>query len=321
MEQDKFKVVFYEHLEWIDEVLHERGIKVQSRPLNASSLFLSECVEQVSIGTKEEFVKHEAFGVIVSLAQGWYDQKYGPLAKKKIKEKLSGLAKFLNEYILLEIPTTLTKVEVPNETAWLTFPNEMHEQESFTDFYQDALPLDKLSTIELADFQTHIKHTVRCSRTIALNLNIASSLSEEGNAMRRTILTHIETAITNLLTQEVEKCSTAGWELFLAIEKMLKIYLCQFGDFKNTHDIQALVNEAKKVGLNVNLDDVKNSLLNLTHHDFIKMRYAELQISHDMAYSLYKNTLNVLLLISDNLNRNFEMNNAALLIKKAPWAR
>ncbi|HEY9210729.1 MAG TPA: hypothetical protein VIO56_04900 [Methylotenera sp.] len=321
MEEDKFKAVFYDRLEWIDKVLHGEGVPVYGRPLKASFLFLNACVKEVSIGTKEDFVKHEAFSILVGHAQNWYEQKYGSLANKKNKQKLSGLAKFLNEYVLLEIPTTLSKVEVPNETAWLIFPNEMHHQEFFTSFYDGELPLNKLSTDELADFQTLIKHSVNCSRKISLNLNLASMLSDEGYAMRNTIWTHVETAITNILTQELDKCSAAGWELFLAIEKMLKIYLSQFDVFKNTHDIEALVRAAKNVGLDINYDNIKKSLLEYTYHDFIKMRYAELKIDHNQAYCLYKNTLDVLLLISENIKREFEMNNAAFLIKKAPWAR
>jgi|APLak6261703504_1056268.scaffolds.fasta_scaffold00246_3 hypothetical protein len=321
MEQDKLKAIFFENLEWIDEVLHDEGVPVNSRPLKASLLFLNECVKEISIGTKSDFVQHEAFSIFVIHAQNWYDQRYGSLANKKKKEKLRGLAKFLNEYVLLEIPTTLSKVEVPNETSWLIFPNEVHKQETFTDFLKDDLPLDKLSADEYIDFQNHIKHVVEYSRKISLNLNLASALSEDGYAMRRTIWNHIETAITNILSQEVEKCSAAGWELFLAIEKMLKIYICQYGKFKNTHDIQILINHAKNVGLDINLDEMKNRLLDFTHHDFIEMRYAKLKVNHETAYSLYKNTLDVLLFISSNLERKLDMNNGAFLIKKAPWAR
>jgi len=313
------RTAIQEHLSWIDEMLEERRVPVRKRALRASIIFVQECVVEVSTGTKEEFISSEHFSVIVNHAIDWYIEKYGQLAEKPKKETLSGIARYHNQPVLLNIPVTATKVEKEGETMWLTFPDHLQLDESHISLFDVDIKLESLSEKELEALIKEIEEVVALSRRTVISLMTASDLSEDSRNMAGSIWAHVEKAISDILSQKQENISVACWELHLAVEKTFKVYIRQFPGEKGWgHDLAVLCKQANRLGL---LLDEALLVALPRKKDAIKMRYSEIQVDPREAVEHYLSALKLVCAITEKLKMEFTIYNASFLIKKSGWAR
>ncbi len=314
------KAAIYMHLPQIDEVLEERRLSVHKRPFQASILFVQDYVIEVSTGTKEEVIFGEHFSIIVNHAFDWYLEKYGQLAETPKREVLSGVARYRNQPVLLNIPVTTSKIEKEGETSWLSFPDHLQPDEPHLSLFNVKIRLESLSETELEILKREIEEVVALSRRTNISLMMASGLNEDVKGMAGSIWAHIEKGISDILSQKKENICVGCWELNLAVEKALKVYIKQFPTEKDPwgHELIELFEQANKLGLTLD----KELLETLpTGKDAINMRYAKLQIDPRMAVEHYLTALKLVCSITEQLNREFSIYNASILIKKSVWAR
>jgi HEPN domain-containing protein len=308
-----------EQLPWIDDYLEESDVPVHERSLRAAITFVDVCLIEISNSTKEDFIHSNKFDEIVNVITDWYYDKYGQLMKPT-KETISGIVRYYKQPVLLKIPKTTTKVEKEGETAWFTFSDHLQKEEDYESLFATDLRLDNLPEEILDALIKEVEEVVALSRRTRISIMTASVTN--GGAlsnMAASIWTHIEKAISDIISGVPANVSLACWELHLAVEKSLKVYIGQFGKEKGWgHDLIALAGYAKKLGLV--LDE---TLLDNLHgeKDAIRVRYGEIQVAQKEAIESYFHVLKLVCAIASQLKREISMYNASFLLKMAPWAR
>lgn len=316
---EKFRAALIEHLSWIDDYLVEADVPINARSLRSAIIFVDACIVEISNSTKEDFIHSDKFDEIVNVIADWYYDKYGQLMKPK-QEILHGIVRYYKQPVLLRIPATTTKVETEGETAWLTFPDHLQKEEDYKSLFVTDLTFDHMPEEILDALITEVTEVVALTRRIRISI-MTASITNDGplSLMAASIWTHIEKAIFDIISGEPANVSLACWELHLAVEKSLKVYIGQFGEEKGWgHDLIALGKHAKKLGMEIN-----ETWLGSLHgeKDAIKIRYGEIQIAQKEAVESYYNALKLVSVIAGQLKREILINNARILIKMAPWAR
>lgn len=306
---------------WIDIVDEQFAldeIEVSQRPRKAGFWLVKNAIKEVKGGKIDEFYDQEWFSILMDLVFHWYTEKYGADLLKTKKDKISCLVQFRNSPILCEVTTTTSKVEVEGETAWLTFPDHLHADEETLDLFPVKPALEKLTALEAELFWKTTREVVMLSRSTCLHLKGLEGIDDVTSMMSDSIWSHIEKAISDILTLERSRAAVACWELHLAIEKVFKVFISQKSGAKQFgHDFEKLNAAAQKLGL-PNIPELGL----LPHHKMvIKYRYGEEAVSIHEAFEFYIRTLGIIHEISKGLKRTYGINNASFLLKKAIWAR
>ena len=309
--------------EWlpsIDKILQESNVPIFKRFMQAAILFVDCAVSDSSFDSKEELFNSQAFneGIMIHV-NDWYLKKYGQLAKNPCNSFYSGIVTIYRQPVLVKIPSTTSKVEVPNETAWLTFPDSLQDSESMSDMFQLQIDIKKMPEEELNKLTLEFNDVVSMSRVINLNIMSAVILDKETFNMTQGIWGHIENAISGILSSNDSRVSIACWDLHLAIEKVLKIYLKQVsGNRPYEHNLQTISQKIKVIDPSLDL----SLILDLpSDKDAIKYRYSELITNVGNAVEYYKKALLLVSQVTSKLPRSYKFNNMSILIKKAPWAK
>lgn len=309
-----------EYMPHIDEILSEARIPIFDRYMRAGLIFVDIAISGSSFDTKDELVKSEAFYKgIVPLVNDWYFAKYGELARNPKDKVYSGIVSPYGQPVLIKIPSTTSRVEVPGETAWLTFPDQLHESESLEDMIQTPLILDKMSLAEKEVLLAEFGDIVSKTRLVNLNLMSANELDEEAKNMAHGIWSHFEKAILDILSFQDQIASIGCWELHLAIEKTLKVYLKQAeGKKYYGHDLSKLAERVRGRNLGIDLSIIESLP---SDKDAIQLRYSELISGVYDVVGYYKNALDLCATVTSKLKRKYKFNNAAFLLKMASWAK
>lgn len=208
---------------------------------------------------------------------------------------------------------------MPNETAWLTFPDCRQENESLTDMIQTPSILDKIPSNEKEVLLSEFDEVVSMTRSINLNIMSASDLDPETTNMAQGIWSHFEKAIVDILSFQNQQASIGCWELHLAIEKTLKVYLKQANGKKYYgHNLNILGDEARTYIPEIDLSMIKSLP---SDKDAIQLRYSELIKNVDEVVGYYKKALALVSFITSKLSRKYQLDNASFLIRKATWAK
>ena len=236
-----------EHMPFIDSLIQESNIPIFDRFMRAAILFVDVAINDSSYRSKEELLESKFFSEgIIPLVNDWYLGKYGGLAINSRNKALSGIINPFSQPVLIKIPSTTSRVEVPNETAWLTFPDCLQEGETLNDMIQTPSVLDKLPSEEMEVLLSEFDDVVSMTRSININIMSASDLDIETTDMVQGIWSHFEKAVTDILSFRGQQASIGCWELHLAIEKTLKVFLKQMDRKKHLgHDLNKLGNKAK----------------------------------------------------------------------------
>lgn len=320
MSKYELKDAIDEHMPFIDEILQESKVAIFDRFMHAASIFVDVAITDSSFGSKEELLKSEAFFKgIIPLVSDWYWEKYGELARSPKNKIYSGIINPYGQPVLLKIPSTTSRIEVQNETAWLIFPDCLQESESLADMIQTPLILDKLPANEKDVLLSEFEEVVSMTRSINLNIMSASELDAEATNMAQGIWSHFEKAIVDIFSFQNQQASIGCWELHLAIEKTLKVYLKQVDGKKHYgHNLNALGGKARIYIPEIDLSMIKSLP---SDKDAIQLRYSELVKNVDEAVGYYKKALALVFFITSKLSRKYKFNNASFLIKMAPWAK
>lgn len=320
MSKYELKDAIDEHMSFIDEILQESKVPIFDRFIRAASIFVDVAITDSSFGSKEELLKSKAFFEgIIPLVNDWYWEKYGELSKKPKDKVYSAIISPYGQPVLVKIPSTTSRIEVPNETAWLTFPDCRQENESLTEMIQTPSILDKIPSNEKEVLLSEFDEVVSMTRSINLNIMSASNFDPETTNMAQGIWSHFEKAIVDILSFQNQQASIGCWELHLAIEKTLKVYLKQANGKKYYgHNLNTLGDEARTYIPEIDLSMIKSLP---SDKDAIQLRYSELIKNVDEVVGYYKKALALVSFITSKLSRKYQLNNASFLIRKAAWAK
>jgi len=135
------------------------------------------------------------------------------------------------------------------------------------------------------------------------------------------ISSHLHNAAKDILSSEREGVTTAYWELHLAVEKTIKVFLTQHGSQNpHHHKLHNLFNQARnEYGLQINNDKLNKMP---SSKEAISYRYGEQSgTTNEYAISVYKEVLDIVRDTTQSLKRKYTMANASFLIQRPPWER
>lgn len=318
MSEYGMKEAIDEHMPDIDESLQD--IPIFDRFIRAAYRFVDTAVIDSNYENKEDLLKSKAFREgIIPLVNNWYWDNYGELAKSPNIKTYSGIITPHGHPVLVKIPATTINVKVPNETAWFTFPDCLTDNESIEDMAQIKINLDSIPPKEMDRLFTEFSEIVSMTRKINLNLGSVGGAYKETANMASGIWGHIEKAITDILSFQESQASIGCWELHLAIEKTLKVYLKQIcGSSKHTHNLEKLGSDINKHDMSLDF-----SLLKIIPNDkdAINMRYSDIVKNISEVVDYYNKALRLIESVTSKYKRKYSMNNASFLVRVAPWAR
>ncbi len=320
MNEYGLKEAIDEHMPFIDGLLQQSKIPIFNRFMHAAKIFVDVAVIDSNFESQEEFLKSKAFFEgIIPLVNDWYWERYGELSKSPTDKCYSGIITPYGQPVLVKIPATTSKVEVPNETVWFSLPDCLQKTESIGDMIQTQIGLNKLPKEEMDKLSSEFSEVVSLTRSINLNMMTTTGLDQETSNLLQGVWSHFEKSILDILSFKNQQASIGCWELHLAIEKALKVYLKQVsGNRMFGHDLKALSSELNKYDHDLDLSIVRSLP---SDKEAIKLRYSELITSVNDVVDYYKKALILVSVITSRYSRQYCFNNASFLIKIAPWAR
>ena len=137
--------------------------------------------------------------------------------------------------------------------------------------------------------------------------------------MAAAITTHIGNAVSSFCDGREAAKQLAIWDLHLAVEKTLKVFLLHKGvSPPNIHDLADLEVRAREWSLLTPLEDLVSALP--TGRDAVKYRYGELPVpAVGTFYEWYETALEVIDHLVNQLARGFFADHASITIQALPW--
>lgn len=318
MSLDRMQSIVREQLTIIDEILAKRGTPLGQRSFEAAVLFVNECIVEIEGDTKDDFLGKKWFADIYHWTEDWYRERYGDALKEGGRDNAKGIARVYGTPFALSIPLTLTEPEDPGKTVWLIFPIAVMPDETPTEWLRPKPNLEQLSKKDLESVNEEIVFVASSLRSISVNLMTAeyyTSLQMLGGS----ISAHLEKAVQDILSGKREQMSVAFWEIHLAIEKTIKLFLRQKDHTPpNIHDLIELRKIAESQVRSTELDTSFAKCPNVK--EAIKYRYGENDdVSAKTAIEFYYAALRIVSFYTKGLNRKYAMNNARFLLKAPPW--
>jgi HEPN domain-containing protein len=308
-----------EHMPYIDEMLAKQNVPVHERFYVAGKFFVETAVLDSATNPSSELLKSDVYRKkILPLFSDWYLEKYGDLAKGYNKNFYLGIALANGQPIALQIAATTSEVVEKGKLSKMTFPDHLQSSENFEDLILPTFSVAKMEEALVKDLREQIEKVVALTRTINLDLNMASNLSEPAFNMAQGIWAHFEKAMSDILTLKNELASIACWEIHLAIEKSLKVLIhSKTGNSMDGHNLHDLINF-----LNEYESEIDSSTLSIlpSEQDAIKQRYSEMIKQPIQAYSYYLVALEFVADIASRLEHKMGIKNGTLTIKMEPWA-
>lgn len=304
----------------IDEILAKQNIPIHKRFFVAGKLFVETAVLDSTFKSNNDLLESEVYREsILPLFNDWYFEKYGDLAKGYGNDVYVGIVLAYGQPVELKIPATTTEVVEEDKLARMTFPDHLQESEKIEELIQPKFDLGKMEEESVKELRDQVTKVVALTRTINLDLNMASNLSQPAFDMAQGIWSHFEKGISDILTLKSELACIACWEIHLAIEKSLKVLIhSKSGKSKHGHKLDELI-----IFLNKYESGIDSSRLSKlpSDKDAIKLRYAEMIKQPIEAFNYYLVALEFVGDIVSRLEHKIGIKNASLTLKMAPWAR
>ena len=309
-----------EYMPHIDEILVAQNIPIHKRFFIAGKLFVEIAIQNSSFQSNEELLESEIYReCFLPLFNDWYFEKYGDLAKGLGNNVYSGIALAYGQPVKLNIPATTNEVVEEGKLAKMTFPDHLEESEDLEDLIELKFKLSKMKEISVLEFRSQIERVVALTRSINLDLNMASYITQSASDMAQGIWSHFEKGISDILSLKSERASIACWEFHLAIEKSIKVLIhLKSGSSKHGHNLDDLVEHLGQFESGID----SSGLAGLpSDKDAIKLRYAEMIKTPIDAFEYYLIALEFVGDIVSRLEHKIGIKNASFILKMAPWAK
>jgi HEPN domain-containing protein len=304
-----------------DETLANWGGPLRARPLDAANFIVRYCLVEIKNDTKDDYFSKPWFGAIYQAVQRWYIDRYGIAFTGPTATLMSGVVALFATPFHVRVPSVVHEPQQADGTWWICFPNSVLPGESPLDWIERPPNLDSLSVEERSLLTADIVNVATRLREIRVNLDTADHHDTKGRAMACSLIPHLEKAAADILRSEAESRSLAVWELHLACEKAIKIYLQQkTGSFPNVHD---LVHLHGLSGTTTAWSEGNSALALLPSGKVaIQHRYAQLRPPSVVeVIAFYRAALTLMTGYTHKLARRVVANNAKLQLRRPPWVQ
>lgn len=314
---DSFEHALRDVLPILDEQMATIGTPVQDRPLLAARQIVDIFVLEVHGDTKENYIEKPWFAQIFKLVRTWYEKRYGEAVTKSRQATALGIFHFFGTPYLLRVPLVLSK-PVGDGTAWIHFPTEVQESEDPFSWVQPLLPKD-ITAKRKASVTAVIIQVAILLRSININLNTADLAEPDQRSMARSIIRHLGKAASDITTDDRSDVSLAVWEIHMACEKAMKVYLSQKKiDYPFDHDLRKLQRLASS---ELDWSDAKLALATMpSERRVMDWRYSKgTPPTPKELDRMYTAALQLCSIYSKRLTHTLKMENAAFHISQPPW--
>lgn len=309
-----------EYMPHIDKILAEQNIPIHKRFFIAGKLFVDTAIQKSSFQSNEELLESEVYlECILPLFNDWYFEKYGELAKSLGNDVYSGVVLVSGQPVKLNIPAITSKVLEEGKLSKMTFPDHLQESENHEDLFVLKFNFGNMEEAPACELRSKIEQVVALTRSINLDLNMASHINQSASDMAQGIWSHFEKGISDILSFKNERASVACWEFHLAIEKSIKVLIhSKSGSGKHGHNLNDLIEHLSKFESGID----SSSLTGLpSDKEAIKLRYAEMVKTPIDAFEYYIIAIRFVGDIVSRLEHKIGIKNASLTFKIAPWAK
>lgn len=318
LSQDEWLKHVDQHMDFINEVLTDRGLPISRRPWAAAFFFVEHMILEFSGTTREEFIKSTAFEAIVARSHRWYAHRYGEGVLRQEAGKTSAIVMLLDVPFELEVPLTLTKPTRRGDLVALHLPRKVLWFEDPLGFLKTPPNLERLGAKTLSQVKRRISTVAGQLRRIHTSAMFAKLGEAEGLALATGMLRSLEKGAADISSQDQARLSSAVWELNYAAEQAIKAFLWQKSrPVPKSHTVADLVSLAEKRGLPLVPRTWKGRFPEAG--DAVRYRYGELGIPHIFAVAeLYRVTLLTVLHAASNLARGVHIGGSGAVIYIKP---
>lgn len=311
---EKVCIYLEEWLPIFDDIQSKTHIKIEERPWNAAYMFTRYAVDTNIKDFPVIAFSQPWYRILLTRCYNWYKLKYGDAVNKKRGNKvLSSFIYISGVPFLIEIPISFAKPGEKSGTIDLVFPKEVYENEDVMEFLKERSIVTLLPEKDKSIIKELITIRVNLLRSIWNNLSTVS-IEKPFTKMKDSILIHIDSFVKEIVTGYENGINLGIWELHLAVEKTIKIYILNnFKQFKPVHDLKIL-SQSIDITLKKEIDGFLNTFPN--SHEVIKYRYCEIsEFDLDKLQNYYINALEIIKKFSEKMKRKIVMNNAIITIK------
>ncbi|MDQ7832376.1 MAG: HEPN domain-containing protein [Desulfovibrionaceae bacterium] len=228
-----------EWFERLDRFLAHSDVKISDRPLDVAFLLVKNEIVVPDCGMTENFVAERWFTDLLKYVRIWYDDKYGNF--KKEKSTIKGVILIYGTPYLVNVPVTVTKASKNQEKHLEVYcPRSVLDGERILDMIVSPPNFNSMDQQLRNSILKRVKSIVVMLRNINIDLSLAA-VSEQYYAMRQSVVQHLNNAVEQFVKNQIGPSCFMHWDIHLAIEKTLKIYLLQRDHaFPKTHDLRKL---------------------------------------------------------------------------------
>nr|WP_315212596.1 HEPN domain-containing protein [uncultured Duganella sp.] len=302
----------------IDQVLNSVGTKLSSRPMEATTALLDGCVT-VKNGSMDQPYLQDWFAVLFAIVKGWYERKYAAALNAKTAT-LKGLIEIHGLPFILNVPENYGVKDQENGHCRLCFDPTLGESETPRKWIMEPPALESLTQRQSHRLDRDLKSITKTLRTINVNLMLGDPGPDRYKSFCSTALISICNAAEKISLRNDAHCSSAVWEIYFAVENMLKALIAQRGaqpDFD--HSLSHLLNQAKMVGVEIN--QTLNFGFLPSPFRAIDYRYgARFPGGYKKVLVMHQKALPLLLDLSSKVQRTVTFGDgAAIILRRPPW--
>jgi|CXWL01.1.fsa_nt_gi HEPN domain-containing protein len=317
---ERFREVLAENLHVIDGILAEQAVDIPSRPFQATCMFITECIVEIEGDNKEKFLEKSWFPDLFQWVLEWYEVRYGEAALRSKERPAAGFVLLFGTPFRLNIPLTITVPGAQADIVELNFLTNIWPNEAVLSWLVGAPNIDRLDSNQRSALEHDISAVGSITRSLCTNL-IMADLSKTAQQLSSSIPTHITNCVDGIVSLEGIRRSLSMWELFMAVEKVLKVFLHQRnGVAAKTHSLSELFRASYANGLPL-IDPVLIQALPESA-EAIQQRYGERNPpTVEEGTVMYRSALAVMELCARSLSRNAMLKDGRFFIRRLPWAR
>lgn len=302
----------------IDQVLNSIGTKLSSRPMDATTTLLDGFIT-VKNGSMDQPYLQDWFAVLFAIVMGWYERKYGAALNAK-SGTLKGLIEIHGLPFILNVPENYGVKDQETGHFRLCFDPALGDSEIPRKWIVDPPALENLTQRQSSRLDRDLQSITKTLRTINVNLMLGDPAPDRYRSCCAIALISICKAAEKISPREEAHCSSAVWEIYFAVENMLKALIAQRGaqpDFE--HSLSHLVKQAKTVGVEIN--EPLNFGFLPSPFRAIDYRYgAQFPGGYKKVLVMYQKVLPLLLDLSSKVQHTLTFGDgAAIILRRPPW--
>lgn len=329
LDKDKEPTLKEEMDRWlrlIDAEFTHANIEIPKRPLLAAIQFVDLAVTAVDASAGGPVVPPKGaamvtepwFRVIFQHSETWYEARYGVRAKSP-ERALRGGVLVMGVPTLLKVPGASSKVDVPGETIWLSFPPRVQNDEDPIGWLVDSPNLAMAEPAEARRARKLAYETANALRSINCRLLGVPHDDPEKIELLGGVLPGLERAAELLVEGGNQSLKAAHWEIQMALERVLKaIAQERHKSYEQTHDLFSLYDRAPSPALPFTRDQLKKIP---TWPTMAELRYGRGPTpTIEQTFTVYRTALKVIAAALQAF-AGMDLSQAQVKLQKPPWMR